>query len=68
MSIYSDKLAHARVVINSQMCTCEDTLPHYLGAPYLYDFMSQNKLTTSIAPSRVLILEKLVGAIYTENL
>ena len=36
MSIYSDKLAHVQVVINSrdsvaQMCTREETLTHNLG-------------------------------------
>ena len=45
MSIYSDKLAHVQVVINSpysveQMCTREDTLAHNLGAPYIDDVMS----------------------------
>ena len=42
MSIYSDKLAHVQVVIYcrysvAQMCTCEDTLTHNLGAPYIDD-------------------------------
>ena len=51
MSIYSDKLAHLQVVINSwysvaQMCTREDMLTQYLGVPYLYDVMSHNELTT----------------------
>ena len=56
MSIYLDKLAHVQVVINCRysvalMCTCEDTLAHYLD-----DVKSQNELKTSIAPSRMLIL------------
>ena len=56
MSIYSDKLAHIQVVINSryfiaQMCTCEDTLAHNLGAPYIDDIMSYNSLTTLISLS-----------------
>ena len=60
MSIYSDKLAHVQVVINcrfsvAQMCTHEDTLAHILGAPYFDDVMSYDSLTTSIAPSRVLV-------------
>ena len=43
MSIYSDNLAHAQVVINcpyfiAQMCTCEDTLAHYLGMSYFDKF------------------------------
>ena len=51
MFIYSDKLAHIQVVINSrysiaQMYTCEDTLAHSLGAPYIDDVMSYNSLTT----------------------
>ena len=51
MSIYSDKLAHVQVVIKSQyfiaqMCTREDTLAHYLGAPSLYGVMSHNELST----------------------
>ena len=50
MSIYSDKVAHIQVVINCQyfivqMCTREDTLAQYLGAPYLADVMSHNELT-----------------------
>ena len=48
---YLDKLEHIQVVINcqysvAQMCNWEDTLTHYLGAPYLDDVMSQNELTT----------------------
>ena len=51
MSIYSDNLAHAQVIINcpysiAQMCTREDTLAHNLGAPYFDDVMSYNSLTT----------------------
>ena len=47
MSIYSDKLAHVQVFINcrysnAQMCTCEDTLAHYLGAPFIYVIMRHN--------------------------
>ena len=58
MSSYADKLAHVLVVINCQysvarMCTREDMLAQYLGAPYLDDVMSHNELTTSIPPSRV---------------
>ena len=50
MSIYSDKLAHVQIVINSwffaaQMCTCEDMLAHILGALYIDDVMSYNSLT-----------------------
>ena len=45
------QLAQLQVVINcqysvAQMCTREDTLAHYLGAPYLDDVISQNELTT----------------------
>ena len=59
MNIYSDKSAHVQVIINcrysvAQMCTPEDTFGHYVGTPSLDDVMSQNELTTSIAPSRVL--------------
>ena len=51
VSYYSDKLAHVKVVFNcqysiAQMCTREDTLAHYLGAPYFDDVMSYNLLTT----------------------
>ena len=54
MSIYSDKLAHIQVVINcrysvAQLCTCEDTLAHNLGAPYIDDVMSHDLHTTSTA-------------------
>ena len=60
MSIYSDKLVHVQVVINcqysvGQMCTREDALAYLLGAPSIGDVMSYNSLTTSIAPSKVLI-------------
>ena len=60
MSIYSDNLAHAQVIINcpysiAQMCTREDTLAHNLGAPHFDDVMSYNSLTASIAPSKMLI-------------
>ena len=60
MSIYSDKLAHAQVVINcrysvAQMCTCEDMLAHYLGAPFIDDIRRYKMLITSITPSRVFI-------------
>ena len=48
---YLDKLEHVQVIINcwysvAQMCTREDTLAHYLGAPSLNDIMSHNELTT----------------------
>ena len=51
MSIYLYKLAHVQVVINcrysvTQMCTCEDTLAHNLGAPYIDYVLSYNSLTT----------------------
>ena len=51
MSIYSDKLAHVQVVFNcrysiAQMCDREDTLAHYLGGPFIDDFMSYNTLIT----------------------
>ena len=51
MSIYSNKLAHVQVIINcqysvAQMCTCEDTLAHILGALENDDVMSHNELTT----------------------
>ena len=51
MSIYSDKLAHAPVVINCQardapMCISEDGLAYILGAPFIDDVMSYNLLTT----------------------
>ena len=60
MSIYSDKLAHIQVVINcrysdTQFCTGEDGLAYISGVPSIDDFMSYNLLTTSIAPSRLLI-------------
>ena len=47
MSVYSDKLAHVPVVINcqysvAQMCTHENTLAHYLGAPFIDDVMRHN--------------------------
>ena len=49
MSIYWDKLAHIQVVINcrfsiAQMCTREDSLAHYLGAPSIDDVMRYNML------------------------
>ena len=48
MSIYSDKLTHIRIVINSvaQMCTREDMLAHYLGALFIDDVMKYNTLIT----------------------
>ena len=51
MIIDSDKLEHIQEVINclysvAQMCTRNDMVAHYLGTPYLDDFMSQNELTT----------------------
>ena len=51
MSIYSDKLAHVQIVINSrysvaQMCTREDGLAYIPGAPSFDDVMSYNSLTT----------------------
>ena len=60
MSIYLDKFAHVQVIINcqysvAQMWTRKDMLTHYLGVSYLHDVMIYNELTTSIAPSRVLI-------------
>ena len=60
MSIYSDKLAHVQVVINCRdrdvpMSTSQDVLAYILGAPFIDDVMSYNSLTTSIAPSSVLI-------------
>ena len=47
MSIFLDKFGHVQVVINyqyfiAQICTCEDTLAHNLGAPYIDDVMSYN--------------------------
>ena len=53
MSVYSDKLAHIQVVINyqysvAQMCTPEDTLAHYLGAPSIDDVVRHNKLITLV--------------------
>ena len=52
-NLYSDKLAHIQAVINcqysvAQMCTCEDTLAHNLGALYIDDVMSYNLLTTHV--------------------
>ena len=32
----------------AQLCTCEDTLAHNLGALYFGDFMSYNSLTTQL--------------------
>ena len=50
--VYSDKLAHVQVVncwySIVQLCTCEDTLAHNLGAPYFDDVMSHNSLTTIV--------------------
>ena len=48
---YSDKLAHILIVINcrysiAKMCTCKDTLAHYLGAPFIDDIMRYNTLVT----------------------
>ena len=48
---YSAKLTHVQVVINcrysvAQMCTREDTLAHYLGMPFIDDFMRYNALIT----------------------
>ena len=69
MSIYSDKLAHVQVVINSQysvaqMCICEDMLAHYLGMPYLDDAMSQNELATLF----YVIFCKLQESIWSANI
>ena len=55
---YSDKLAHAQVVINcrfyiAQMCTCKDKLAHSLGAPCLDDVMNYNLLTTKGSTLRI---------------
>ena len=49
MSIYSDKLAHVKDIINcrysvAQMCTHNETLAHYLGAPFIDDAMRYNTL------------------------
>ena len=62
MSILSDKLANLRIKINCrysvaqmQMCTLEDTHGRLFKCAILDDVMSQNELTTSITPSRVLI-------------
>ena len=43
--VYSDKSAHAQVVINCRntdapMCTLEDVLAYILGAPSIVDVMS----------------------------
>ena len=51
MSIHSDKLAHIQVIINcrysvAQICTREDKLAHYLGAPFIDDVMRYNILIT----------------------
>ena len=51
MSIYSDKLAHVQVVINSpysiaEMCTREDALAFILGAPSIDDVLSYNLHTS----------------------
>ena len=48
---YSDKLAHLQVFVNcqyfvAQMGTREDTLAHYLGAPFIDDVMTHNTLIT----------------------
>ena len=47
---YLDKLAHIQVIIScqysiAQMCTREDTVAQYLGAPYLDEVMSHKELT-----------------------
>ena len=51
MSIYADKLAHIQVFISCQysvpqMCTCEDTRVHNLGA-LMMSWASYNSLTTA---------------------
>ena len=60
MSIYSDNLAHVQVIINcpysvAHLCTNKATLAYNLGALHFDDVMSYNSLSTSIAPSRMLI-------------
>ena len=57
VSCYSDKLAHVQVVINcrysvAQMCTHEDTLAHYLCAPFIDDVMRYTALITNINACR----------------
>ena len=52
MSIYSEKLVHAQVVINcrysvAKMCTLEDALAYISGMPSIDDIMSYNSLTTN---------------------
>ena len=53
MSIYLDKLAHVQVVINcrysfAQLCTCEDTLAHNLGALHFDGVLCYDSLTTNL--------------------
>ena len=65
MNIYSDKLAHSL----AQMFTREDTLARCSGVPSMDDVKSHNELTTSFAPSWVLITrvcdEHLFGQVST---
>ena len=63
MSIYSDKLAHVQVVINSpysvaQMCTREETLAHKLGTQYFDDILSYNSLTTTLLARHKSVLHR----------
>ena len=58
--IITDKVVKILLLINSrysiaQMCTWEDTRARLFTRPVLDDVMSQNELTTNIAPSRMLI-------------
>ena len=63
MSIYSDKLTvstctgcYQLPIFVSQMCIREDTDARLFTCAVLDDVMSQNELTTSITPSRVLMM------------
>ena len=52
--VYWDKLSHVQVAINcqysvAQMCTSEDMLIHYSGAPFIDDVMRHNMLKTTFA-------------------
>ena len=49
MSIYWDRLTHVQdncLYYIAQMCTREDMLAHYLGAPFIDDVMRYNTLIT----------------------
>ena len=73
MSIHSDKLAHVQVVINcwysiAQICTREDMLALYLGAPFIDDGMRHNTLITILILTLILFFRKLMTTIHFSQL